>query len=558
MIFGLMLISSALEVVSIGLILPFIALFTAENPLQKWPVLGVLADYVGVSDRGGLILTGCAVLFLVVTVKSAFTFFANVAVYRINWMAQHRLAVELLGRFLHADYVKSSQINSAEIVNLLRQSVGFVYGGFIMPVTVALADAMMILATVVLMLAVEPWGTLAAAVAIGIPGLLLHRFLQPRFEKLGQARERWNTSTLRALNEALGSLKEATVLRKKDFFLQRFAENDRGFNRVYIKSMTLNQIPRAVLETAAVGSVLVVLFVIQRAGGPQEHALAVLAFFAAATLRILPAALRVIQGLNQARYASGGIDLVWSALRDYGSGANRDPKPVADKRQIREITFRNVGFEYPDGTRVLRSANVTLRRGEMIGIVGASGAGKTTLVDILMGLLHPTEGELLADGKKIESLGHEWLAHFGYVPQQVFLIDDTISRNVAFGIADDEIDQEAVSRALTSVNLGEFAANGSARSQTLAGERGGKLSGGQLQRIGIARALYHDADVLILDEPTSALNVELEREFLELIRSMKSDKTIVIISHRERMLEFCDRVFRVENGVVTEGTLETR
>ena len=555
LIFALMLLGSALEVISVSLVLPFIALFTTEQPEIRWPLVGKVMAILNLQDKSELIIAGSALLFALIVIKAAFTYVANVSIYYLNWMAQHRLAVRLLEGHLHSDYSKARLVNSAEIVNLLRQSVGFVYGGFTMPIMIALSDLLMITGTAMVMFLVEPWATATAALVIGGPALIIHRLLQPRFGALGREREARNTATLKALNEALGSLKEATVFNKRNFFLNRFADHDLRFNEVYIRSMALNQIPRAILEPAAMGAVVVVLAVMLGTGSPVDRGLEVLALFAAATLRMMPAALRVMQSLNQARYAAGGIEVVWKALQSSGPSPTARLSSEEKGSSFSKIQLEGVSFSQNNGVCVLKDVNLTIRRGETIGIVGPSGAGKTTFVDLVMGLLEPSSGQIKADGKEIHEFGALWRSHFGYVTQNTFLADDSIKRNVAFGVPDDQINIDRVLTSLRSAQLYEFLdAIDDYHDRARVGERGSSVSGGQLQRIGIARALYHDADILILDEPTSALNAELELEFRELIRSMRGVKTVLIISHRDRMLEGCDRIIRIQDQAITEIT----
>jgi ABC-type multidrug transport system fused ATPase/permease subunit len=301
---------------------------------------------------------------------------------------------------------------------------------------------------------------------------------------------------------------------------------------------------------ALAGLVIVML----ATGRPIEALLPILGLFAAAAFRLLPSANRMINSMHTIRYALPAVKIVHGELMLARAPAQPTPPAASDLRFRDALTLERVSFQYPGRSdAALREIDIRIPRGACIGFIGGSGAGKSTLIDVILGLHTPTTGRVCADSVDIHKNLRGWQRLIGYVPQTIFLMDDTLRRNVAFGLGDSDIDDEAVARAIRAAQLDEFVASLPAGLETTVGERGVRLSGGQLQRIGIARALYHDPEVLVLDEATSALDAATERGVMAAVRSLRGHKTLIIVAHRLSTVEHCDWLYRLEAGRIVEG-----
>ncbi|HER26876.1 MAG TPA: ABC transporter ATP-binding protein [Rhodospirillales bacterium] len=362
----------------------------------------------------------------------------------------------------------------------------------------------------------------------------------------------------KALQEGLGAMRETRVLGKGQYFLGKF----RGYDALMVNNSRLalfwGALPPLMSETVLIFVMLgVVVILLQNVENPAE-AIASLGILGVAAFRLMPQVNRLLMGINGMNLARSAVQLLSDEIRIYGDWADRvkQTNPAVAVEFSNEIVFNNISFQYPDtDINVLKSINLTIKQGQSIGLVGVSGAGKSTLADILLGLMAPTEGTLSIDGKNIEIEQIQWRSLVGFVPQSIFISDAPIRNNIAFGLDDHEIDDEAVHQALSQARLDEFVATLPDGIATPLGEHGSRLSGGQRQRIGIARALYNNPQIIVLDEATSALDVATEHQITRVLRDLHGEKTLVLIAHRLSTLRHCDRlVFMDEGEIIDAGT----
>jgi ATP-binding cassette subfamily C protein len=354
------------------------------------------------------------------------------------------------------------------------------------------------------------------------------------------------------VTETLGGIREVKVAHKEEHFLADFAERRGRFARASFTAGWLGSLPRIAIETMFVLFIVTFLLLSGKDQQSAAGAVPVLGLFAYAVLRMLPSVNRVVQAVTQLRYGIAGLDYIYDDLM---TATERAPIPVD---QITPLVFAdalrldNVWFRYessPDW--VLQNVDLVLRPGECIGLVGSTGSGKTTLVDVICGLLDPARGVVSVDGQEIGDCLLAWQASLGMVPQSIFLADASIRRNIAFGLGDDQADDGKVHRAIEQAQLLDFVASLPAGIDTMVGEAGVRLSGGQRQRIAIARALYDDPAVLIFDEGTSALDNATERQVLDTLEGLRSSRTMIIVAHRLSTVKTCDRLLLLEKGVIT-------
>ena len=548
------------EAVSIGAVFPFMALLNnpemaLANPKVRW-----LFEWSGAPGVERFVLAGALVLLAVFLVKNIFLAALYAFQSRFVCDIEARLATDLLSAYLRAPYVERLERNSADRIRIITGEVGRVTAGVMMPAIALFTEGLVIAGMIALLLFVQPVAALLALALVGAIGALLQTAYRRRLGGYRELRVQTSSAMFRWASEGLGAFKETKVLSREDYFIGEFAANSRAYARATRVFTTMNLLPRLVVETAAVGALLLAVIVTIVTGEPMHEIVPVLTLFGLAAVRIMPSATRILGAVNNLRYYAPAVQTVALDLKLVESLRSRIPRktpvPATVRREpLAVLELERVSFSYPGSPAASLSAiDLRISRGEAIAVVGKSGSGKTTLADLLLGLLDPLAGTIRINGKKVTSLGAEWQGISGLVPQEFFLRDDSIRRNVAFGISDPRIDDQQVWRALRLARLEERVRGMPQLLDTPVGERGALLSGGERQRLSIARALYNDPEILVLDEATSALDPATEAEFIATLQSLKGQKTIIVITHRVASTAWCDKVFVMSAGrIVAEG-----
>jgi ATP-binding cassette, subfamily B, bacterial PglK len=550
----LMVIGMLLETLGVGLIIPALALMTQANLASRYPSLAPLLRSLGNPDRAQLVVVGMLTLVVVYAVKAAFLGFLVLRQTRFVGRVQAELSQRLFATYLRQPYSFHLVRNSAELIHNVVGEVSQVSQVCLLAGLNLLTELLIVLGISLLLLVVTPIGALAVAAVFGLPVLVFHWFTDRHLLRWGKDRQHHEHLQMQHLQQGLGGVKELLLLGREASCLEAFQRHNISSTRAVSRHQLFQQLPRLGLELLAVCALAGLVTVMLATGRPLESLLPILGLFAAAAFRLLPSANRVINAIHTIRYALPAVKVIHDELM-----LSRDPVPPAapcasDIQFHDALTLEGVSFQYPGRSDdALHEINMRIQRGSCIGFIGGSGAGKSTLVDVILGLQTPTTGRVCADGVDILENLRGWQARIGYVPQAIFLTDDTLRRNVAFGLADNEIDDEAVRRAIRAAQLDEFVASLPAGLETTVGERGVRLSGGQLQRIGIARALYHDPEVLVLDEATSSLDAATERGVMAAVRALRGRKTLIIVAHRLSTVEHCDWLYRLEAGLIVDG-----
>jgi len=410
-------------------------------------------------------------------------------------------------------------------------------------------EAAAVLGIMALLVYVEPVASLTLVVFFAICGITYTKAVSPLISRIGGQRAVLRGEAFRIIAETLGIIKQIKVLGRENFFQTRFSANSKNSVRLSARTETVQRIPAYLVELWGVLGLLVVVFAMLLQGKSTVVIVSSLGLFVGASFRFVPALNRIMIASQTLKLSKPAIDVVYKEVSQNVEGQTAKQRiPFTS-----ELKFNDISFSYdPQLAHVLRNVSLTLTAGESLGIVGPSGAGKTTLVDLLLGLLAPTSGQVIVDGKVIDLTKSSWQSEVGYVPQEIFLIDDTIRNNIAFGIAAHEISEAKIEKSIATAQLTDFVNGLPDGLDTVTGERGVRLSGGQRQRIGIARALYHEPSLLVLDEATSALDLETESDFIETLEAIHHQITMIIVSHRLSTLKYCDRVVRLEGGALTE------
>lgn len=556
---ALLLFGAALETVGVGLILPFIALVAEPSVVVTNPWLARAYELSPAQDP-------TTFFWLFALGMLAFYVFKNVCVGLVAWRSNaaifgrmHAVFTRLMSRYMHEAYTFHLANASSDLQRNINHDVVMAFNWVVAQCFLLVRDALLVGLLLAMLFVVEPVATLAAAAAIAIPGglfVLLTKNLMTRF---GRDERRHFAAMIKWIAQGVGGIKEARVLGKEDYFVENFDRHARRYALTRRNAVTVNEMPRLVLETVAVAGMLVVVLATLAQGRAMQAVLPSLAMFAVAAFRLLPAATRSVRAWNLIRHHRESLEQVWrdleacravTAVRDAGASP---PPPFATAISLVDAEVRYA----PSDTPAIRGVNVEIRCGEAVALVGPSGAGKTTVVDALLGLLPLARGRLLVDGVEVAAGDGAWRRRFGYIPQQIYLVDDTLRQNVAFGEPAVAIDDARVLAALRAAQLEAFVASLPEGLDTPLGENGVRLSGGQRQRIGIARALYPDPDVLVLDEATAALDPETEAAVSEAITSLAGRKTLVVIAHRMSTVRRCERLFFLVDGqVAAEGTYD--
>ena len=549
---GLTFLGMVLETLGVGLVMPAIILLTQSDIAQNYPAFKPFVQSIGNPSQTTLVVCGLLVLVGVYLIKTLFLAFLAWRQTRFAFRLQAQLSERLFAVYLSQPYTFHLQRNSAQLLrNVINEISVFTLNGML-PGMLLLTEAMVLVGLSVLLLVIEPLGAVLSVGVLGVVAWAFHRLTQGRITQWGGERQYHEGLRIQHLQQGLGGVKEVKVLGREAGFLDQYRIHNVKSARAVEFQISLQQFPRLLLELLAVTGLAIVVISMLAQNRPLELVLPTLTLFTAVAFRLMPSANRALSSIQILRYARPVIDMLHTEL-NLATPTHPSPRrPMTHPPTMLELN--DVTYSYPNSaTPALKRISLSIRLGESVGFIGPSGAGKSTLVDILLGLLTPDDGTVRLDGVIVQGILRSWQDQIGYVPQSIFLTDDTLRRNVAFGLPSDEVDDTAVLRAIRAAQLEELVASLPNGLDTLVGERGIRLSGGQRQRIGIARALYHDPTVLVLDEATSSLDAITEYEVMQGVRALRRGKMIIIVAHRISTVEHCDRLFRLEAGCVVEA-----
>ena len=560
---AMILVMGLFDMAGVAVILPFLRVVTDPSIIESSTRLSAIYDWFAPSNMqnflvilGGIVL---AVLLLSLVVKVVTMY----AVARFSQMRKYHLSSRLLEGYLRQPYVWFLERHSSQLTKTVMQEVDRVVGSAMVPAMRIIAQMTTVFFMLLLLLLIEP--KVAISVGIVLAGLyvLIFGTVRKTLGRVGETLVEVNSQRFRVISEVIGGVKEVKLAGIERNYMKRF----RKPTLIHAKTLMIEQLavemPRYLLEALLFGGmVIIVLVLLISNNGSITDVIPVLGLFAVAGLRMLPAVQLVYHSLSAMRVGRAVLDIVHRDLHLLGkSGSDLpDESGRAPLKLTQKLQLEDVKYAYPNMERAaIEGMNMTIAANTTVGIVGGTGAGKTTTVDVILGLLTPDSGRMTADGVEINlSNIRAWQDNVGYVPQQIFLTDDTVAANIAFGVPEEKRDQAKIERAAKIASLHDFVLSELPEGySTWVGERGVRLSGGQRQRIGIARALYHDPDILILDEATSALDNITERAVMDAVSNLGHAKTIIMIAHRLTTVQDCDTIFLLENGCVSaSGTYE--
>jgi len=556
----MMLAAAGLEILSIGLILPFLQIITDPTRIADLPFFGKIFEDIATVGRDRLLIYAASLLFGIIVIKNLFLIGLLYAQYRIGFNNERALSKRLYNVYMKSPFVYAMQRNSAELIRNVYYAVSDTISGSIQGFVILFTEVLVAIAITALLLALQPAAALAAALMMATAFITYRIIIRQNFSVWGEKTLVLDKEIIQFIQQGLHSLKTTRVHGREDYFID-------GYDRVKKKQVginalvhTTNNTPRLWVEIVFIASVLTVILVLLETSPIDGNILPVLGLFAAAAFRIMPSINRMIMALNGIKRSRAALQSVVEDIRahDIPLPDEEAPKNEVNLGSVKSIRFEDVSFYYPNTTTpAISDISLDISPGNSVGLVGPSGAGKTTLVDILLGLLAPTNGRVTVNGIELGSVSKEWSQRLGYVPQSIYILDDTLRSNVAFGLREEAVNADTVRIALARAQLDEFVKTLPKGLNTILGEHGARLSGGQQQRIGIARALYHDPEVLVLDEATSALDNETEQAINEAIEDLKKNKTLIVIAHRLSTVRQCDHLVYMEDGrIVDSGTFD--
>ena len=469
-----------------------------------------------------------------------------------------KITARLSSRILETYVLQPYQYHLANNSSILirnTQDVSRIVASGIEPTLTIMAEGLIAIVLLLFMLSVEPLGTLCTLSLMLLSAFLIQLLFNRRLKIWGSSRQSQKARILKIIQQALGSVKDVRILGREKWFIE--AHRDMQFaDADLLRRINLAQaFPRLFLEVTAISGLSVLIFVMFFTGSEVGEIAPTVGLFAATAFRVLPSINKIVNAKQLLKVDRTTFETIHD---DLGLMISDRIHSAVQPLEFTSVTVKDLAFHYAGNVNnVLSNVNVVVNRGEAVGFVGQSGSGKSTLIDIMLGLLEPQSGSVLINGRSFDDVKQSWQKTIGYIPQTIFLMDDSLRRNIAIGIADNEIDELAIREALKSAQLEDFVASLPEGLDTVVGERGVRLSGGQRQRIGIARALYHRPSVLVLDEATSSLDTETEHGVMQAVQALQGDKTVIIVAHRLSTVEYCDRLYRLDAGrIVDEGTFD--
>ena len=552
---------SSLEVLGIGIIGPFISLATEPDIIKKNEFLNWLYTKINLNQPSQFIATIGVFIVVVFCIKSLISWYTQARIFKFSYLQQEKLIARLMHGYIEAPYTLYLNHNSAQIIHNVIEQTRIFTNSIMSTMLNSASNLINIIAISILLCIVSPLAV-ASLLFLAIPLFLLFNLFRDKMRFWGQELYDANQGIIRSINHGLGGFKETRIIGCGPYFEKEAIEYARRYANASIGFYSFKLSPRFLVESILVLFLIGFISISLLLNNNIQELTSILSVFALASIRLIPAFSNLTNGMGVLRNSSYSLNQLYSDLKDLekqgrdhsldkiNSGTNDEQKITLTK----EIILDNLTYSYPNASEnALNGLSLKIKQGESIALIGKSGAGKTTLVDVILGLLTPQEGDIKVDEKSIYHNLRSWQNIIGYIPQSIFLIDDTIERNIAFGVPDHLIDQERLNKAIEAAQLVEVVENLSDKLKTRVGERGVMLSGGQRQRVGIARALYHEREILVLDEATSALDNETEKQVTEAIKSLSGTKTMILIAHRLTTVEHCDCIYMLEGGKIVKS-----
>ena len=557
----LFIVSSVFEMLGVGLMGPFAAMVTDSNFIKNTNFFNTIYEKFSFESSEQFILVFGILTIIAFYIKAALGFLAQKAIAKFSHGLKGHLSTKLMKSYLDAPYTLHLTKNSANLVQSVVTFTDRFCVGLVLSLLTAISNGVVIIALVTLLVSTNAVASIGIAVVLLVSIAVLNP-LKGRLAFWGKEGFDASAEMIRILNHGLGGLKETRIIGCEPYFEAQMAQAANKYSKNMGLASGYSNLPRYIVEAVIISFLIVFAFLFVTFNQDSSQNLtSIFGIFAIASIRLLPATGNTISCISVIKYNIHSLDSLYAELKEAeqfeGQHQSKSQQNLPSSTKLdfhSEIAIQNLVYKYPNAANnALNEISLTIKKGQSIGLIGKSGSGKTTLVDVLMGLLIPKSGDILLDGASVYPRLRAWQNLIGYVPQSIFLIDDTLERNIAFGVPDNLIDRQRVQKAVAAAQLTEVIERLPMGLNTTVGERGVLLSGGQRQRVGIARALYHEKEILVFDEATAALDNETENLITDATKALSGSKTIIIIAHRLSTIEHCDRIYRLEQGNITQS-----
>jgi len=551
-----MLVAAVLEVAGIGMVPAFVSIVTDPEKVMQYPVVGDWLKAWGIANSRDLLFWGSFVLLAIFIIKNLYLLCYFYFQARYIQGLRYQLSTKLMSSYMRAPYTFHLQKNSSQLLRNVAQEVNMMSNQALRPLLLFAKEAVMTFSVLFFLIIMEPLISLVVFVLLGITTGLFLRYTQKRLKQYGQEDQKMRKHIIKNLNQGVGGIKDARVLNREPLFIEKFADAVKKSVSIRIKKQFIGQAVRPIVEIVAVTGMMLIAILMVWQDRSMGAIIPILTLFAMGTIRLMPAIQKMINNLSKLRYGIVTVDPIYQDINElaaYKKELLADRDKMKDERlPMKEaLIASNLKYYYPNADEMaLNGVDFSVQRGSAVAFTGPSGAGKTTIVDLLLGFLEPQKGTIKIDGYSIYSNLSAWQQNIGYIPQHIFLADETLKANIAFGIPPKEINEDRVWEALKLARLDSMVHKLPRGINTVIGESGTRLSGGQRQRVGIARALYNDPQVLVMDEATSALDNITEKQIIQAIENLKGERTIIMIAHRLTTVENCDQIYFLNAGKV--------
>lgn len=548
-LFCIMFVGGFVELLGVSAILPLIDVIMEPDVLQTNEMYAFVYNLLGMKSVEDFVLAVSVALIFIYIIKNIFLVGMSSLQFRFTHNNQRRLAYKLMDCYMHQDYLFHISKNTADLQRNVIQDVSTFFATVLYIIQLA-TESIVCIMLIAYLIWVDCATTLGVLGIVGVFTSCFYLIYRKKLKKGGERHRALNALVFKWIHQALGGIKEIKVLNREEYFLEIW-------DTTYEKSMTtmrkqrmINLIPKPMLETICVCGLLVTMCLRIASGAELTQFVSTLSVFAVAAFRMLPSFNKITGYISNIIFSQASVNSIYEEVLEIERLNKKRAK--GDQGNItfdKGITLQNLHFAYPNTEQdVLKGIDLEIPKNKSVAFIGPSGSGKTTLIDLVLGVLDPTGGNILSDGEDIQQNMTEWHHKLGYIPQTIYLIDDTIRANIGFGMPDKSIDEKQLWKALEEAQLAEFVRGLPEGLMTHIGEKGVKLSGGQRQRIGIARTLYSNPEILVMDEATSALDNETEQGVMEAVSNLAGKKTMLIVAHRLTTIVNCDLIYEIIDG----------
>lgn len=553
-LFFMMVFGGILETAAVTMIIPLVGIILDANSIHSNSFLNQIYYSLGLSNENQFLIVIILSMIFIYVFKNIFLLVMYYLQAKFSTRGQYLMSNKILSYYMNRPYEFYLNASTGDIIRIIQGDVSNAFA-LVMNVLQFLTELAVFLCLIILLMYLDPILMIGIALILGLTMLVSKKLCQTSLEKAGKDMQKYSSSAYKWLIQSIEGIKDIKILKKEDYFQEQYKKDTYKTSMAQCKNSILSQTPRLIIETVGMGGMLGMIAILLYSGRSIEGMATQITAFAMAAMRLMPSANRMNAFLNAISFLKPSLQTVVNEVEECNryQDQNNNVKVNGKLEFVNEIKVDKIEFSYPNcENNLFQNATMKIPIGKSVAVIGTSGAGKTTIIDILLGLLKTKSGAICVDGKDIKENYAQWLNLIGYIPQSIFMLDGTIRQNVAFGVSEKSIDDARIWKVLEDAQLKQHIESLPEGLDTEIGEKGVRLSGGQRQRLGIARALYHNPEILIFDEATSALDNDTEAAIMESIQKFQGKKTMVIIAHRLGTIKDCDIIYRVEGGNIEE------